>query len=130
MVDTNVFIYDLDKHSLHYQIASSFLSDSHYQLFTTSKCVSEYFAVTSKLRVHFDLVMSNYDKFKKYTQILYPNPESLYFFESLIEKYQPVGNKIYDIEIVSVMLANQLVEIATFNNKDFATIKEISLLKL
>jgi len=62
--------------------------------------------------------------------ILYPTRYSLNTFEQLIKKYQPKGNKVYDVEIVSVLKSNNVNIIATVNIDDFKNISEIKLIDL
>jgi len=47
-----------------------------------------------------------------------------------MERYQPKGLKVHDFEIISIGLAAGIQQIATFNEKDFKAVKEISLLEL
>ena len=51
-------------------------------------------------------------------------------FEWLVGQYKPTGNRIYDIEIVSVMLSHDIHLITTFNTKDFQPVKEIELFQV
>jgi len=71
-----------------------------------------------------------YKEIKKNVTILYPNNESLRTFEQLNEKYQPKGNRVYDVEIVSVLITNNISKIATVNTDDFKNISEIELMVL
>ena len=48
----------------------------------------------------------------------------------LIQKYLPKGNQVYDIEIASMMLANDIKRIATVNTKDFINVTEIEIVDL
>jgi hypothetical protein len=48
----------------------------------------------------------------------------------LIRNYDPRGNSVYDIEIVSVMLANGLRKDATANIDDFSNIDEIEVIAI
>jgi len=52
---------------------------------------------------------------KENCNILKPTDRSLDVFETLIKKYKPRGNRVYDIEIVSIMLANEIKKVATAN---------------
>jgi len=60
-------------------------------------------------------------------KILCPTIESIRMFQSLLREYKPVGNRIFDLEIVSVMLSNSISFIATFNQKDFKDYLNIKL---
>jgi hypothetical protein len=71
-----------------------------------------------------------YSDVKENFNILYPNGNSLAIFETLIRKYKPKGNRVYDVEIVSIILANGLNTIETANIDDFAGIDEIEIIKV
>ena len=43
-VDTNVFIYTLDSSSPHHKKCENFLKDTDYELYITTKNISEYVA--------------------------------------------------------------------------------------
>jgi hypothetical protein len=47
----------------------------------------------------------------------------------LIKKYKPAANRVYDIEIISIMHANGIIDISTFNDKDFEMVEEIKIYK-
>lgn len=130
LVDTNIFIYALDKNSLYNKQSEHILSNANITLFTTTKNISELFAITSKLNVNRTLTNNFYSEIKRNVGILFPSNESLFIFEKLIKKYKPVGNIVFDIEIVSVMLSYNISYLATFNTKDFRGIEEIELYKL
>ena len=53
----------------------------------------------------------------------------LNIFKKLCTKHKPHRNQVFDIEIASIMLANEINTIATFNHKDFKDVNEISILK-
>lgn len=127
LVDTNVFIYALNKDSKHYNNSVQLLTDSNNLLFTTSKNVSEFFAVASKLKVNFQFSSQFYNDIKENVIILFPNETSLGLFDMFMEKYRPVGNQVYDLEIVSIMMSNHIYRIATYNTKDFIRINEVQI---
>lgn len=126
LIDTNIFIYALDKDSIHHQKSVEYLT-SKDKLFTTSKNISEYFAVTSKIGIETAITIGFYGEIKQNLVVLYPNDKSLLIFEKLYKKYAPKGNRVFDLEIVSIMLANKIHKIATLNQKDFITIDEVQL---
>ena len=59
--------------------------------------------------------------------ILCPTPTSLAIFENLAQQYQPRGNRVYDLEIVSIALAHQITDIGTQNVKDFDGFAEVNV---
>lgn len=130
VIDTNIFVYALDKNSMFNKISSDLLTGSDNVLFTTTKNISEIFAITSKLNVGRTLINRFYAEVKQNIGILFPSNQSLEIFEKLIKKYKPIGNRVYDFEIVSIMLSYDIKQIATFNKKDFVEIEEIKLLAL
>ena len=130
LIDTNLLLYALNKDSDNYKISISVISNLNYNLFLTSKNISEFFAVTSKLKIPLETVFNFYEDLKIYTKFFFPGEKSLIILENLIQKYKPKGNQVFDIEIVSIMLANDISHIATFNKKDFNHIIEIEILEL
>ncbi len=50
-IDTNVFIYTLDKSSPHHKKCDILLKDPENELFTTTKNISEFIAVFTKIGV-------------------------------------------------------------------------------
>jgi hypothetical protein len=51
----------------------------------------------------------------------------LKIFWNLLRKYRPTGNRVFDVEIVSLMLAKKIKNLFTINIKDFRHIEEIEL---
>ncbi|MFO7909331.1 MAG: Atu1372/SO_1960 family protein [Halomonas sp.] len=98
LIDTNVFIYDLDRSSQHHDDAHKVLNSDNL-LFTSNKNISEFFAVLTKLEVDNSLIWEYYKDIKKNIDILYSAPGSLQIFENLYNKYLPRGNRIYDLEM-------------------------------
>ena len=130
LVDTNVLIYALNQDSVYHNSAKPILLNPNYNFFITSKNVSEFFAVTSKLKISYQSSLNFYEELKTNTNILFPTEKSLPIFEKLIKQYQPKGNQVFDVEIVSIMLDNNINHIATFNQKDFIRITEVQIIKL
>ena len=120
----------MDKKSIYRQSAQSILLNPNHNLFITSKNISEFFAVTSKQKIDSKTSWNSYHEIKTVAKILFPNENSLSIFEKLIQQYQPKGNQVYDIEIVSIVLDNGINKVATFNKKDFINISEIQILEL
>ncbi|MDX2306023.1 MAG: type II toxin-antitoxin system VapC family toxin [Microscillaceae bacterium] len=115
VLGTNVLIYALNSDSEFHGKASAILQNEENLLFLTTKNISEFFAVSSKLGLDLQKVLEFYEDLSLNTTILFPSGASLAIFRVLLEKYQPKGNRIYDLEIVSIMIAQGLKKIATFN---------------
>ncbi|MEZ4776169.1 MAG: PIN domain-containing protein [Bacteroidia bacterium] len=130
ILDTNILVYGLDAQSGYYASAVAILTNPAYELSVPTKVISEFFAVCSKLNVGIADSMKFYQEVQKNTTTLYPTPASLGHFEQLIQKYQPRGNRVFDLEIVSVAMANDIPQIATANLNDFQGMPEIGVLAL
>jgi len=130
LLDTNILVYAFDETSeFHQKSADLFLSEDN-NLFIATKNISEFFSVCSKLNLDLNKTFGFYSDLKENSIILKPTDNSLEIFENLIKKYKPRGNRVYDIEIVSIMLANELKKIATANIDDFKNISEIEVLEI
>ncbi len=129
-VDTNIFIYSLDCDSIYNTRARKILESQEFNLFTSSKNISELFAVGTKYKFDSEVLDKFYYEIKRNINILFPIFHSLSIFELLIQKYKPIGNSVFDMELISVMLMNKINHIATFNNKDFENIQEVSIIQV
>ena len=129
-VDTNIFIYTLDISSPFYKKCDGFLKDTKNELFTTTKNISEFIAVCTKIGIDKDKMKGFFNELKRNVTIVFPSPKSLITFEQLVDKYQPRGNRVYDIEIISILTANNIKKIATINVDDFKNITEIEIIDL
>jgi len=56
---------------------------------------------------------------------LYESDKSHSVWRALLLKYRVQGTQVHDARLVSVMLANQIPQILTFNTKDFQRFDEI-----
>lgn len=128
LLDTNVLIYSIDKDSKYFTKAHNIFSDQ-YELYTTSKNLSEFLSVITRIPNPLSLkdALLVIEDFTNVMTILYPDAESFLIFKDLLERYQPIGLQIHDYEILSIGLSNQITSIATFNEKDFNKVKEIKL---
>ncbi len=130
LIDTNVLIYSIDEDSKYFEIVHELFSQSNVELFITSKNISEFLSVMTRipkspLTIENALIVA--EDFIKMFQVLYPTEKSYSIFLTLIQKYQPHGLQIHDFEIISIGLANRINTLATFNKKDFEKVKEIEL---
>ena len=93
LIDTNIFIYALDADSNFHQKSVTILSHKTNYLFTSTKNISEYFAVTSKLNINESVILDFYSEIKENIEITYPSDKSLLIFEDLIRKYKASSGK-------------------------------------
>ena len=125
-VHGKALVYAYDANSAFHQQAVTFLTHPNFEYYVTTKNISEYFGVLSKMNEPFAKVWQFYQSIKANCGILCPNPVSLAIFEKLLQQYQPKGNRVYDLEIVSIALAHQITDIGTHNVKDFSTFVEVN----
>ncbi len=101
-----------------------------FELYTTSKNLSEFLSVITRIPKN-PLPLNDafliVEDFTNAMTILYPDDESFLIFRDMLKKYEPIGLKIHDYEIISIALANQITTVATFNEKDFNEVREIKL---
>lgn len=130
LLDTNVLVYALDVDSKYHKSSLALFLNKEHNLATTSKNISELLVVLTRgplvsltpvkaLEVVSNIISN--------IQVFYPNLNSNKIFYELIQKYKPTGLRIHDFEIISIGIENGYKRIATFNTKDFKSIKEISL---
>lgn len=130
-IDTNILIYSIDEDSKFYSKSQALLFNSTFDLYTSSKNLSEFLAVVTRIPVNslsIENALTVVNDFTDIFTILYPTKTSFTFFKEMLQKYKPIGLKIHDLEIVSIGLSNGINRIATFNNKDFQGINEIDLI--
>jgi predicted nucleic acid-binding protein len=122
----------LNQDSKFFKRSRNVLDHSNQQLVTTSKNLLEFLAVVTResgYDLNTDLALEILDDIIQGIDVIYPDQDSLAIFLELMEHYQPKGLKVHDLEIISIGLAAGIHQIATFNEKDFTAIKEISLLE-
>ncbi|MHB9012883.1 MAG: type II toxin-antitoxin system VapC family toxin [Ignavibacteriaceae bacterium] len=130
LLDTNLLIYSIDKDSKYFEKANSFFSDPKHELFTTSKNLSEFLAVMTRLPkapISLEDALMVIEDFKGSLTVLYPTEKSYSIFLNLLQKYRPAGLQIHDFEIISIGLANSINKVATFNKKDFEKVRELEI---
>lgn len=130
LIDTNVLIYGIDQDSKFYSPSRKILDHTNYQLVTTSKNLLEFLAVitrSSGYNLNTDLALEILDDIIQSMDVIYPSQDSLAIFLELMSRYNPSGLKVHDFEIISIGISEGIHQIATFNEKDFQDIKEITL---
>ena len=128
LLDTNILIYSIDKESLYHIKSYEIVNSKQYDKYISSKNISEFLSVTTRetpYSLSIEEVLESVDFFISNFTILYSSNHSFEIFRELLLKYKPVGNRIHDIEIISISLSNDINEIASYNEKDFREISEI-----
>lgn len=133
LLDTNILLYAIDEQSKYFKSVQRLLSADKINFFTTSKNISEFLAVITRIpnsSISVEKALFIVNDFQNSFRILYPTEESNVIFIDLLKKYTPLGLKIHDYEIVSIALSNKIKNIATINKKDFERIEEIKLVTI
>ena len=133
LLDTNILVYAIDEDSQFFSKARTLLDKTNQQLYTTSKNLTEFLAVTTRgqnapLSVHEALTVV--DDYITSLNILFPNTQSLSILRELISKYHPTGLKMHDFDIISIALAHKVSQIATFDIRGFRQVEEIEVISV
>ncbi|NPV02223.1 MAG: type II toxin-antitoxin system VapC family toxin [Brevinematales bacterium] len=128
-LDTNILIYSMDMKSEFFSQAKSILYNPEYKFFISSKNISEFVAAVTRYRLMaYSALVQCIEAFCSSFNMLFPDDVSNNIFISLIKEYKPERNRVFDIEILSIMLANKITKIATYNEKDFTGIPGIEII--
>ena len=127
VLDTNILVYGINEESKYFEKIRNVLDDSRYSFYVTTKTISEFVSVLSKLK-KYDIIEAELPTILDQFKILFPTMKSICIFRELIKKYKPIGNRVFDIEIVSVMLSKKLKNLFSLNRNDFENIEEIELM--
>ncbi len=130
LIDTNILVYSIDEESKFFKRAQSILLDRSNDLYTTSKNLSEFLVVITRIpekALSIPIALNVLREFMSFITILYSTQSSFAIFQELLEKNKPTGLKIHDYEIASIAITHQINKIATFNEKDFKEIKGLEV---
>lgn len=130
LLDTNILIYSIDADSKYHKKSLEILLHPEYELFTTSKNISEFLVVLTRaesVKITVIEALEILSELLSGITILYPNEQSRLILYKLLKKYNPSGLRIHDFEIISIALANGIKRIATENISDFKNIEEIKI---
>lgn len=133
LVDTNILVYGIDEDSTFFKRARKILEQETNQLVTTSKNLIEFLAVITKssgYNLRNETALEITEEIIQGIDIVYPTQESMAIFLDLMNRYQPKGLKVHDFEIISIGLAHGIHQVATFNIKDFKSVKETSIIEV
>lgn len=132
LLDTNILVYAVDESSDFHIRSWEILNNNNYQFYLSPKNISEFISVvtrSTKPMLSVESAVEIIDTARKNYSVLYPNNSSLDILSNLLKKYKAKGLRVYDLEIISVALANNIETIATFNYKDFDRITEIKTIQ-
>ncbi len=89
LIDTNVLCIRIDGSSVFHQKASHILRNEGLQLFTTTKNLSAYFAVCTKLNIDSAKMFGFYGDLQENITFLYPDQTSLNTLLITAQKVSP-----------------------------------------
>ena len=98
VLDTNVLIYGINEESRYFEDIKSVVENPRYHIYVTSKQISEFICVLSKLG-RYDVIENELPVILNQFKVIFPNKRSVRIFQELINKYKPVGTRVFDIEI-------------------------------
>lgn len=127
VIDTNILIYFFNSDSEFHDFSQGIINDNPGNVCIVHKSISEFVCVLSKLK-RYDIIENELKRITSEFNILYPDIISDKIFADLLIKHKPSGNRVYDIEIASVMISNDIHKIATFNVNDYNEIDEIEII--
>ncbi|MGB9722114.1 MAG: type II toxin-antitoxin system VapC family toxin [bacterium] len=138
VIDTNIWIYFLNKNSPHHKRVRDKIADLimiGYSIFITTQIIREIFVVLTKEElvekpVEINKAIRRVREILESVNIIYENNESLQILTGLIAKYKLKGKRIHDANIVAVALANNIKQIFTNNIDDFKFFTEVKILTL
>ena len=107
VIDTNILIYFFNELSEFCDLSRAIINNNTDNLFIVQKSLSEFVSVLSKIGMK-KVIDNEFGKIITKFNILYPDDLSTEIFAELIKKYEPIGNKVYDYEIASVMMASNM----------------------
>lgn len=123
LVDTNIIVYAINADSPKNQTAQSFLQENVGALIITHQNIFETLRVLTHPK--FSNPMKSYEAKNalepiiKACKIIYPNNKTHHLALELIQHHNVVGNQIFDAYLAATALSNNVVDIATDNEKDF-----------
>lgn len=135
LVDSNVIVYSLNSSDSHHKKALEFVerlkSGEVVGVVSEQNLFEAYRVLTHK---KFSNPMSSMEAFaqlslwKNLCRVLYFSPEALELSFALCKKYKVVGDKVYDVKILAVMLVHGIKRVVTANASDFSFYKEVDVL--
>jgi predicted nucleic acid-binding protein len=136
LLDTNILLRLTQKSSEHHLVATACfqrLGDSGHTFCIGSQSVAEFLAVATRPQANQGLGMSpteaeaSLSSLTSALEFLYDSPDVVAELRRLVVGYNVIGKSIHDAKLVAAMVTNQVKQIVTFNVRDFARYKEITI---
>jgi predicted nucleic acid-binding protein len=133
VLDTNILIYAKDEDSKFHSQVMDLIMMGEFELYTTTKNLSEYYAVVTRGEVPIstpDEALEDIVQFSSAFNILYSNNESLRVLKDLSSTHRPKGLKIHDFEIAAISISHGISGVFTLNKKDFKQIESLEVISV
>lgn len=139
-LDTNVLIYqtfedfDIGKHKYTNKVLS-YLLENQYNIYISTQILKEYYSISTndkifKKPLNIEEALLKLEEFRNSFTVLYENSLVVDKLKDIILRYKIKKKNIFDANIISIMIINELEDIFTFNIKDFEIFKEIRIFKI
>jgi len=135
LIDTNILVYAVGNDKEISQKSKDLISkliQEKYKLFLSTQNILEYRRVVTHSKFPNPLpekeLTKSTDFWLSRFKLIYPDNTAWIEYRKLEKKLKPKGNVVFDIWLVSTMIANGVDTILTLNDKHFRKIKEIKTL--
>jgi predicted nucleic acid-binding protein len=140
LIDTNILIYhtfeDFDKNKHHDTCRLlDYLSKNKFKIFVSTQVLREFFAISTNGNI-FEKPLSTeeavlkLEEFQKNFRVIHEDDSSIEHLKQILKKYKISKQDVHDANIAATMITHDIKQIATFNQKDFKTFKEIELFEM
>jgi len=138
LLDTNILVYAADERSPFHQATKALRKkglSGEIPLCVCPQVLNEFFAIVTdprrvsnpRTQLEARLEIEKYLYSKNILKI-HPGPEIIEKTLDLLKQHEITKQKIFDLQLVATMLANNVTHLYTYNHDDFSKFKEIEIL--
>lgn len=132
LVDSNIFIYSINKRSPKHKIAQQFLKENQLNLDITHQNILEVIRVLTHRKFSSKITIENalnlIIEIVRLCRVISPNQDTIYVALELIKLNKLKGNRIFDAYLTATAVTNGIFEIATDNTRDFTKFPGIKII--
>jgi predicted nucleic acid-binding protein len=129
LVDSNVIVYAINISSPKHKKAQRFLQREKERLSVSHQNVFESLRVLTHPKfpspMPMDQALDAVERIVRVLDLISPSPRTYYLTQELIMKYRVSSDRIFDAYLTATALDNDVLEIATDNEKDFLVFQEV-----
>jgi len=140
-VDTNVFVYAMDRAAPEHKTAVEWLEKigrRDYIGVISCQNLAELYGVTTSKKAMGDKVLSAYEAGDRLGDIIdgrvfevvYPSGGTIDVFRDLLARVKPRGQLVHDMFLAATLLSNGVDMLLTANGRDFSKIRELKIVDL